>query len=475
MTISHLLKDYANRFYGTASFGFIKSGEECVIKAEEFYQHVKKAEHFFRQNMGERKKQRIAVVGENSYAYLVMIFGIICSENIVVPLNHTYADDVLCQFLEKAAVSKVICDEEYITGLTEKNLEIPILSMGESFEKILEQPESIGEESGGAAEDVILMLLSSGTSGISKIVEITNENLCAFPRRVLEWEQESPQNSLLLLPFYHISGIIPLLEDMMRGNLTYISNAKYLIRDIQQYHIDKLILVPAMMKRVLGQCEKSEEFKGACNSIKEALCLGAPMDGDLIQRMENASITPKTYYGMTETTGTVSGEGTYKKGACGKVAPFCEVKIQDGEILVKGRNVMKGYFNDAEETAKVLEEGWLHTGDLGEIDEEGYLFVKGRRKNTIILSNGENVCPEELENDLYRCELVEECRVFGQDDAVKAEVFCGGEKKREDAEQIIKEHVRVMNRSLPPSHKIKEIQFSNHPLEKNSMGKIIRR
>ena len=483
MTIPGLLKEFAEKYKGCNAFGFIEAGEEKLITADVFWAHVQAAANYY----GDRfsGKQRIGIVGENSYPYLVQMFGIICSGNVAVPLNHTYSGDGLCSFLEKVQVSAVLCDEEYMEDLAEMREQLPLFSVGSVFAEMMACGAEAQEVHRQADDDVILMLLSSGTSGVSKIVQITNDNLSAFPESVLAEVAASgsgslhagkvqPCNTLLILPFYHISGIIPLLEDMMRGNLTYISSAKYLTRDIQNYHIHKLILVPAMMKRILKQCEKAESYRKACANITEALCLGAPMDDDLINGMEALSITPRTYYGMTETTGTVSGGGAYKRGACGKVADFCEVRIEEGEILVRGRNVTKGYLGDDAETAKVLRNGWLNTGDLGEVDAEGYLFIRGRKKNVIILSNGENVCPEELEELLYQCGAVEECRVYGEEDTITAQIYYGAALD-EAVEKGIREHVRSKNRTLPPSHKIKDVLFSYNPLEKNSMGKIIRK
>lgn len=470
MIFSEVLEEYVDRCNENTTICYTKNGNKHIVSAREFYEHIMNAKYYF-SNIG--LGNRIGLVGENSYEYLVLMFGIMCSGNVAVPINNTYSDEMICMFFEKTHLSKVICDEEYLDGLNDCGVKIPINDMEEVYKSAtsadvpLKNTKYITKD-----EDVILMLLSSGTSGVSKVVQITNDNLSTFPKRVMEWDKKEQKNSLLLLPFYHISGIIPLLEEMICGNVTYISGAKYIIRDINENRINKVMLVPAMLKKILKQCEKSADFACACGSIKEALCLGAALDESLVSQMSQYGITPKTYYGMTETTGTVSGEGAYKPGACGKVSPFCQVKIQEGEILVKGPNIMCGYFNDEEETKKVLEDGWIHTGDLGEIDEEGYLFIRGRKKNIIILSNGENVCPEELEDKLYKCPLVEECKVYGEEN-ISAQIYCGTGFD-ENVEKQIRDYIRKINKMLPPSHKIKDVHFVTTPLERNSMGKILR-
>lgn len=470
MIFEDVLKEYVNRCNCNASICYTKNGSKCIISAKEFYTHVMNAKYYF-SNMGIGK--RIGIVGENSYEYLVIMFGIMCSGNIAVPINNTYADDMLLMFFEKTEISMVICDEEYLDGLKEAGVQIPLYDMEEVGDSIVNEKIVLrNKEYVSKNDDVILMLLSSGTSGVSKVVQITNSNLSVFPKRVMEWDIKETKNSLLLLPFYHISGIIPLLEELLSGNVTYISGAKYIIRDISQNEINKLLLVPSMLKKILQQCDKSEEFACSCKSVNEALCLGAALDESLVSHMSKYGIMPKTYYGMTETTGTVSGEGEYRLGACGKISPFCQVKLQEGEILVKGPNVMKGYFGETEETLKIMDDGWIHTGDLGEVDEDGYLYIRGRKKNIIILSNGENVCPEELENKLYKCDLIEECKVYGEEN-ICAEIFCGVELN-EEKEASIKAYIRTINRMLPPTHKIKDIHFVTTPLKRNSMGKILR-
>lgn len=472
MTIPELLDKYLNQYGERPAFVNSQSeGENWIVSVSEFYYDVKKSAYFWRNHIKE-SRSRIGIIAENSYQYLVQIFGIICADHIVVPLNHTLASEDLYDYFKAVDLSAVVLEEDYLSDFAEREDRIALYVLQEVYQESAGY-EVCNQNSMTVANDTILMLLSSGTSGKSKVVEITNDNLCAFPNSIVSDESDVVLNVLMLLPFYHIGGIIPLLEDMMRGNLTYISHAKYLVRDIKNNEIDKLILVPAMMKKIITQCDKSEGFRQSCSTIKNALCLGAAMDEELIKRMRQYGIQPKTYYGLTETTGTVSCGGEYRDGACGKIASFCEVKIIDDEILVRGRNVMKGYYHNSEETNRVLIDGWFHTGDLGSIDEDGYLYVKGRIKNIIIFSNGENVSPEELEEKLYQCELIDECIVYGENDRINADVFC--RNMSEENRVKIEQHIRFVNRMLPPSHQIKDLHISEQELMKNSMGKFLRK
>lgn len=142
--------------------------------------------------------------------------------------------------------------------------------------------------------------------------------------------------------------------------------------------------------------------------------------------------------------------------------------IQDGEILLKSDAVMKGYYKDPEETARVVRDGWLHTGDLGYCDECGNYYFTGRKKNTIILSNGENVNPEEIEADWSRCEAIEECLVYADEKGICADVYVSNQ---DQASRFIKDY----NERIPRCHQVYKVFYSDRPLEKTSSGKLKRK
>ncbi len=471
MTFYKLLEIYSEKWNKKEAFVSDDIKEKAGISANEFCHQVLQATAYFQKCIGKNK--RVAILGENSYSYLVLLFGLFCSGNIAIPLNPAYSDESLWNILKRADAEIILGEEEYRETFREKTNKFAFLSIREIFEKAIsealaerKEPEAVQDE------DVMLLLLSSGTGGNSKLVQISQENLTVFPMQVLTEPLTTQKKVISALPFYHISGIIPLLEDMMRGNVILISSAKHLVSDICQNEAEKLIVVPAMMKRILKLSENSEKIQKALENISEVLCLGAPIEKTLALDLLERGIVPHAYYGMTETTGTVSYGGSYKIGASGKTAPFNEVKIKNGEILVRGRNVTKGYYGQPEQTKELLSGGWLHTGDLGRIDEEGYLYVKGRCKNIIVLSNGENVSCEELETLLLECSLIEECLVFYEGECIKAKVYCGN--AGEEVKPRIYKHLRSINKQLPLFKKIKEIIFCPQPLKKNAMGKLVR-
>ena len=165
--------------------------------------------------------------------------------------------------------------------------------------------------------------------------------LTASSRRFFFENKECPQNVLQVLPLYHIGGILLTLEELVRGNSLLISNAKYYMMQVERFEIQKLILVPAMAQNLFNKAADKEGIKEGLRTAREMLCVGAALQADTVAKMREYNIEPIVYYGLTETTGTVSCDGPYRDGACGRIAAYNEVKIENDEILVRGSSGMK--------------------------------------------------------------------------------------------------------------------------------------
>ncbi len=445
-------------------------GEFTPVSSREFYDDISMAEAYWRNKKGTERK-KIAIIAENSYLYFVQLFGIIFAGETAVPMNQNFSAEELTGFLSELDIDEVLADEDWADELKSLGIsdKIRITIMEEAFA----ETKLTGAVDDTDEDDVALMLLSSGTSGKSKAVELSQNNLTASCRRFSNAGADEAKTVLQVLPLYHIGGIILSIEELFRGNSIIISNAKYYLMQVCQANIEKLILVPAMAKNLFDKASAREEIEEGLSHVKEMLCVGAALSKETADEMLKRDIAPIVYYGMTETTGTVSCDGPYREGASGKVACHNEVRISDdGEILIRGDNVTRGYYKNREETETIFVDGWLYTGDIGEIDEDGYLYLKGRTKNIIILSNGENVSPEELEEKILKCDLVEEVMVYGKDSVIAARVYCPD--NGEDTQTQVKAFFRTLNKSLPTTKKIKDIEFSDAPLPKSSLGKIKR-
>lgn len=466
-----------------------ESGDLSSVSFEEFWTSVSSAATYWtekRKALPQNEPFRVGIAADNSYPYFVEYLGVIAAGGVFVPLNQSFGAERVLEFAAEIGIPYMLAgaaqlaDSEYAAELTAAYPPGRLLPLDEVF-AASEQCEPLKDLHKGEPDDTILMLLSSGTSGRSKIVEITNENLSAYPNEVFEQLRPARESgelhhyeNLIVLPLFHIGGVIPIVGELARGNSLFISNARQFLQDLGARKFEKLIVAPAMMKRILERAEKNAKVAEILESVREVLCLGAAMSPVLIQALHDRDILPRTYYGLTETTGTVTYRGPYRDGACCTVADFCEIKIEDEEICVRGKNVMKGYYKNPEATAEAIRDGWFHTGDLGRIDEDGYLYVTGRRKNIIVLSNGENVSPEVLEDKLYACPLIDECVVCADGEEIAANVFSVAAAADEAKAEEIRAFVKQLNRTLPRVEQIQKLNLSAEELPKNSTGKLLR-
>ncbi len=212
------------------------------------------------------------------------------------------------------------------------------------------------------------------------------------------------------------------------------------------------------------------------------ICGAANLDPKYEQGMNDFGIQIINGYGMTECSPAVTVNTPYcfKFGSCGKAIPCCEIKIVDpdefgvGELYVKGDNVMVGYYNDPEATKEVFDGEWLKTGDDCRIDEDGFLFYVGRKKNLIVLTNGKNVSPEEIEDKLICIDYVKEVLVYQEDDRITAEFFLD-EEEYPDARERLKTDVRKINDTMPVFKRVTKTKIRDDEFPKTTTMKIVRK
>ena len=446
-------------------------GDFTPVSCEEFHSDCRRSEAFWADITGD-KRCRIAVVAENSYTYLTQIFGIILSGNIVMPMNQNMSCDLLHGFIKELEADYLLADEDCVEELEDyvKESHTKMINITDAYKNLSDRitpSKTVGKD------ELSLILLSSGTSGKNKAVMISQKNLTVTCERFTFEKKNNQQTVIQVVPCYHIGGINLSMEELSMGNILFISSAKYYMMHFTRFDFQKMLLVPAMAQNLFKKAVESEVIDKNLHALEEMLCVGAPLKTETYKKMQEYGIRTTVYYGLTEAVGTISGDGDYREGACGKICPHNEVRIENDEILVRGANITCGYLNNEAATKDLLRDGWMHTGDLGKIDEDGYLYIIGRSKNIIILSNGENVSPEELEEKLYECSDIEETIVFGKEDTICAKIYCGTELS-EEKEQSVRDFVRSLNKTLPTTKKIKEIIFTKEELPKSGVGKIKR-
>lgn len=340
------------------------------------------------------------------------------------------------------------------------------------------------------------MIFTSGTGGKMKAAVIRQENP-TLERFVWAGIEADKSKCHLTLPLYHIAGIGDLRGTILVGTTAYLGGGlRYLLKEYAYVKPVTGFMVPAQAELVRGllQGKSVEEGRkllgGRFVAIRSS---GAPLPGVMRDFFRSYDIDITSDYGMTETCGPVSvsvmkdGRLFSKPGSVGRILDCIEVKIADpnelghGEVLISGQCVFDGYFEDPEETAKVLKDGWLHTGDIGYVDEDRYLYIVGRKKNVIVTRSGENVIPEEMEDAIRRIPGVKECLVHEKDGKLAVKIYAGapGEDQKPDLDgealrESIQEKIGMMNKGNPTYKRILSVEFTDAPLPKTATGKLIR-
>jgi len=380
-------------------------------------------------------------------------------------------------------------------------------------------------------EKMAVLLFTSGTTGTSKGVMLSVKNIAAAVNNSFEMTNFNEDDVLVsVLPNHHTYEMTcGILTPILVGACVCINDSlKYVMKNFQLFRPTGLILVPlfvkTMHKKIWESAAKSKS-EGKLNfalSVQSALskvgvnakkilfsqirnafggrlekiiCGGAPIGGDLIKSFNDFGIVLCQGYGITECAPLISvcPYGSDKYDSVGLPVPGLEVRIDDadengnGEIVVKGDNVMLGYYNDPEATADVLDdEGWFKTGDLGHVDEDGYIYITGRKKNVIVLNNGKNVFPEEIEEYLEKIDLIGEVVVVSRDNeegecVLTAVIYPNFDKAREkgledivDISEEIKKCVQQNNKTLPAFKQVRNIEIRKNEFEKTTSKKIKR-
>ena len=426
------------------------------------------------ESMGMEGKH-IALIGTTTYQWIVSYFGIVGSGSVAVPIDAQLPADAVCELLERADVEMLVFDEirrdvaeavkekcpsvRYILSMQAEEAADGVQSL--SMLTALHAGEYEKELDGG---QLATILFTSGTTGKSKGVMLSHRNL-VDNAVCLDMKIPAGTISMTLLPINHVYCLtMDIIKGLHIGLVICINDSiMHVQRNMKLFKPEIVLLVPLVIESIYGKLKdagslipKKMVAKAAFGGNLRIICSGgAYLDPDYVDKFKEYGITILQGYGMTECSPVISTnlEWENKKGSVGKLLPNCEAKVVDEEIWVRGSSVMQGYYKMPEQTAETLEDGWLKTGDLGYVDEDDFVYITGRRKNLIILANGENVSPEELENQLSRSALVKEILVREKDKVIEAEIFPDYEyaKKKhvKDIQGKLQELVDGFNQDMP--------------------------
>lgn len=474
------------------------------------------------------KGERIAIIGENSYKWIVSYFTVTNTGNTAVPLDRELSEKELADLINRCGCKAVIYSKSYNDYADYFKENCPTVDtyicmkeihyLKEDGAKLIEQGNTAFDDVQVSPDDMAAIVFTSGTTGKSKGVMLTHGNIATNACSVCRYATGAGRGPLLL-PLHHTFSITAnvLAALMYGGRIHAITSLRNIQQDMVKDKTTVMIAVPTAVelihKRVWATAEEKgkaeimkkgmkisnfllklgidvrrklfkEVYEGLGGEFDLVICGGAPLSQKAEEDMTAWGINLVCGYGITECSpiASVNRPEYQKRGSSGLILDCNEVRIADpdengtGEIQVRGDNVFQGYFGDEEETRKSFtEDGWFKTGDLGHIDEDGFLFITGRIKNLIILSNGKNVSPEELEGKVIdEIPSVIEAVVFAKDDKIAIELFLDTEKYP-DAKEKIQEEINAFNRHVPAYKKIQEVIIRDEEFPKTTTLKIKRR
>ena len=451
------------------------------------------------ESMGMEGKH-IALIGTTTYQWIVSYFGIVGSGSVAVPIDAQLPADAVCELLERADVEMLVFDEirrdvaeavkekcpsvRYILSMQAEEAADGVQSL--SMLTALHAGEYEKELDGG---QLATILFTSGTTGKSKGVMLSHRNL-VDNAVCLDMKIPAGTISMTLLPINHVYCLtMDIIKGLHIGLVICINDSiMHVQRNMKLFKPEIVLLVPLVIESIYGKLKdagslipKKMVAKAAFGGNLRIICSGgAYLDPDYVDKFKEYGVTILQGYGMTECSPVMSTnlEWENKERSVGKLLPNCEAKVVDEEIWVRGSSVMQGYYKMPEQTAETLEDGWLKTGDLGYVDEDDFVYITGRRKNLIILANGENVSPEELENQLSRSALVKEILVREKDKVIEAEIFPDYEyaKKKhvKDIQGKLQELVDGFNQDMPVYKRIYSLIVRETEFEKTPSKKIKR-
>ena len=533
------IMDFVADKYGD-NIGFIYKNEDRTSKTEITYKNFREdldavGAYLLSKGLGGR---RIVVIGPNSYQWLVAYYAVVINVGTVVPLDRGLPEEEIVNSLVKCKADAIIYDESLKMdfegiikkeGVAAKTL-IPMSDFTQekmpALAALIKQYKPEFKVIDKHAVDIILF--TSGTSADAKAAQLTQRNIAstiAAMRKVEPIYEDDVE--MILLPLHHAFGNQGVLMFISNGcTNVFCSGLKYVQKELKEYGVTAFFCVPLIIESMINKVLKTAEKEGKLakletgRKISKALMkvgidvrrkifkdvidgLGgklrflisgaAGLDLKILEYATDFGILTVQGYGLTETAPTIASESYFyrKPGSVGHAMPGVEVKINNpdengiGELFARGPNIMTGYLDDEEANREVFVDGWFNTGDLARIDEEGYIFLTGRKKNVIVLKNGKNIYPEEIEFLIDKVPYVVENVVMGEEEGddyrlvahvvydPEAEAVKG--KSETEVQALIDEDIEKINNDMPKYKRIKQVYLRTEPFEKTTTQKIKRR
>jgi long-chain acyl-CoA synthetase len=502
---------------------FLHQGEKtALIKSGNIvsYNELSKKVQLFSSLYKKIRTSRVGIFSENREGWVYSFYSAWNNHAVVVPIDFMSTIDEVAYLLNDCKPEVVFVSKDKLADFKEacKQLDYsPQTFVIDDYEEADADSFSEFPVIEPKGEETAIIIYTSGTTGNPKGVMLSYANLLANLKAVSEDVKiyRADDRLLMLLPLHHIFGLMGnLIIPLKMGATVAISPSmasEDIIQTLQDNKITLLLGVPRLYTAIhrgiktkinkskvalalfsLAEKLQSRSFSklvfgavhkkfGGC--IRFMVSGGAALDKEVGRDYKTLGFDVLEGYGMTEASPmiTFTRPGHIKTGSPGFVLPKCEVEIREGEIVAKGENIMQGYFNRPEETSEVLKEGWLYTGDLGHFDQQGFLHITGRKKEILILSNGKNINPVEIEYKLESyAAFVKEAGVYQSGDQFKAIIVPSDElsfkytNALELYQEIKREVIEAYNMTCTSYKKVMDITVLHGELPRTRLGKIRR-
>lgn len=491
-------------------------------------------------------EKRVAIIGKNSYPWMLSYISTLYGNNIVVPLDKGLPDNEIKDLIKRSKANIIIFEDKYINIMKKMQEEnwanvkhYICMEKNENFKTLQDIIEDGKKEFKKGNKKIMstkiddkkmaAIIFTSGTTALAKGVMLSQYNIASNINSLQDIiEIFDTDVNMAFLPYHHTFGSTGQLLFLSKGTTNvYCDGLRHIQSNLVEYKVSIFVCVPllleAMYKKIMQSIEKQNKektlkfglklssflmkfkidvrrkiFKEVINQLggelRYVVSGASAIDKNVAKGFNDFGITTIQGYGLTETSPVLIAENrrSIRYGSIGHPIPNVEIRIEDkneegiGEIVAKGPNVMLGYYENEEETQKVLKEGWFYTGDLAYQDKNGYIYIAGRKKNVIVLKNGKNVYPEELEILINNLPYVAESMVFGKekddDLIVSAKIVYDKEymetkyngKTEEELKEIIWHDIKEINKNLTTYKHIKYLIITDEPMVKTSTAKVKR-
>lgn len=541
-TMKELLETCNKEYSSKTAFEYMDKKEIISRSYKDFYFDVKKLSTSLL-HKGYRNTH-MALLGEKSYSWILTYFGATNSSNVIIPLDIELTCEEIIGLLKKSD-SKVLFFSskysKYLDRIKSELAELVLINIDDNhaeneaafLSELLEEGNVLinaGDEIYHSNEvkpsQLAAIHYTSGTTGVSKGVMLSHKNILSSATGAAQ-NVDVKKKSVLVLPLNHTFGLTAgVIAPLIIGKTIFINvSMRKIVSDLKEQKPDHLFLVPLFVETMYKQIWNTARRNGKADTLKKLValsdffmklridlrqklfksvldgfggeldvivCGGAPIDDKYIKGFRSFGIEVLNGYGITECAPIVSvnRNNHYKDGSVGQVLSCCQVKIEEpdkdgnGEILVKGQNVMLGYYKDEKATSEAIVDDWFRTGDIGTMDQDGFLYINGRKKNLIILNNGKNIYPEELEMYVQNIPYVKEVMVYAASDsameetAITAEVYLDQDYIESNdipnPKEKIKQDIDAINKNISYYKNIGQVIVREKEFEKTATKKIKR-